>query len=322
MPPFEERLVAVVVGTAAVVAIAVCGVVIPMILADIHTLHDTVLDAVHDFRFETDVAWKDVMLVRTALDPPTPSSSRPEDVRSLLRVKRQSFADLPEWCQCEPIVLNCPPGPAGPPGEPGQPGPPGLPGNPGVDGKPAPLPPPHPPAIRPPYAMGETAEFGYGEAPLGEECIKCPPGPPGPIGPPGPEGLPGPTGRPGARGRPGSAGKPGPMGPPGDIGAEGWAGVPGPRGQAGRSSYRLICGPGQPGPPGPPGNPGLPGAPGQKGKSGEQGPPGLAGKSGAKGKKGSTGIPGIPGREGYPGSDAHYCKCPPRTMSFYSVYPI
>uniref|UniRef100_A0A0K0CYB3 Col_cuticle_N domain-containing protein n=1 Tax=Angiostrongylus cantonensis TaxID=6313 RepID=A0A0K0CYB3_ANGCA len=255
-----------------------------------------VLDSVALFRMETDSAWIDMMDIQITVTPP--SQQRQNPFESIFRKKRQNFQGLPEWCYCEPIKINCLPGPPGPPGRPGITGPPGRPGLPGRDNTQV-----YAPLTCPPVSRA---------------CIRCPPGAPGRSGPPGPIGPPGSIGRPGIPGNRGKNGLPGRRGLPGDKGSPG---LPGRMGPPGRPGLDGRTGRGRPGPQGPQGRPGSQGrlgSPGKVGLPGVMGKPGPQGSPGLRGRPGNDGQPGRPGSVGLPGNDAAYCPCPARSRAYLS----
>ncbi|XGW24466.1 hypothetical protein V3C99_006131, partial [Haemonchus contortus] len=321
---FEERLISCVASACALIATVACGVVMPLLLREMHGIQDTVLEAVQDFRMDTDSAWSKMMRYQFSLTSLGASSSASEDATSIFRPKRQSYSGLPSWCMCEPLENICPPGPKGPPGLKGPPGPPGLPGKPGESGRPGVGPMGCPPSIRPPISFAEAVSLGYQLPPpaIGlKQCIRCRAGPPGLPGPTGPQGPPGPPGLTGPSGQPGKEGAMGPMGPPGEKGNPGEPGLPGEPGTRGRPGMRSAKNPGPAGPRGPPGKPGKVGPPGKTGNIGKPGKSGPVGKIGLPGMPGARGKPGNPGNPGAPGRDGLYCKCAPRTLPLFAMYP-
>ncbi|XGW22024.1 hypothetical protein V3C99_004744, partial [Haemonchus contortus] len=110
----EKQLVAAA-TTASVVALTACLIVLPGLYKELIEVHDLVMDAVAVFRQQTDTAWNEMMAIHTRLLPP---SEPMNPFTSIFRSKRKA---LPPWCHCEPIKVDCPPGPAGPPGPPGLP---------------------------------------------------------------------------------------------------------------------------------------------------------------------------------------------------------
>lgn len=73
------------------------------------------LDGVQTFRVETDSAWTKMMEIQVKALPESKPLVNP--FQTFIRHRRQ--AGLPEYCICQPVVRNCPPGPQGPPGPPG-----------------------------------------------------------------------------------------------------------------------------------------------------------------------------------------------------------
>ncbi|VDP24008.1 unnamed protein product [Heligmosomoides polygyrus] len=199
---------------------------------------------------------------------------------------------LPNPCRCSQPSPLCPAGPKGPPGDRGEDG---ESGKTGKDGQP-----------------GQGIDKEYDDEVV--VCFSCPPGP---VGLPGPEGDIGPPGNPGLKGDSGELGEDGPNGPPGEEGPpgeDGYDGAPGGDGEPGTNGITIIN------PPGPRGEAGPRGPSGRRGEdaplsvASPPGPPGDPGEPGSTGSSGAPGPSGVTGAVGERGSDALYCRCPPRTL--------
>ncbi|VDM38963.1 unnamed protein product [Toxocara canis] len=83
----------------------------------LYNVYDEVIDGVQLFRVQTDTAWSEMMEIQISMSPP--SKPRENPFNTIFRRKRQDFSGLPAYCQCEPIKVECPPGPPGPAGDPG-----------------------------------------------------------------------------------------------------------------------------------------------------------------------------------------------------------
>ncbi|VDM69724.1 unnamed protein product [Strongylus vulgaris] len=119
---YEERILVGVAIICSLSAIIACLITFPAIATEMSDIQAMVDAAVQSFRVDTDLAWDTVMEVKMAFSPSSKSPS--QALESIFRPKRRSaiFANLPDYCICEPIEPKCEPGPPGPPGPPGEPG--------------------------------------------------------------------------------------------------------------------------------------------------------------------------------------------------------
>ncbi|EYC19893.1 hypothetical protein Y032_0023g769 [Ancylostoma ceylanicum] len=284
LPEHRNMSTAFVLATSAASVVTISMLIaMGVIVNDINSLREEIMDGMKDFRVDTDGAWE--MIIAAYADP---NNHPPKQKRAA------ADPQIDPKCPCAAPKANCP---AGPPGAPGNPGPPG---EPGTDGKP-----------------GTPGLSGIGvlvQQTTENTCVRCPAGPPGvmgPSGPPGPQGPLGPQGRPGPPGNSGGDGMPGPRGEKGNDGYPGARGQPGASGLSGTQYTPGM--PGRVGAPGLPGPPGVPGKTGEDGHQGMDGQPGPVGMRGNDGRPGQDGSPGRPGNPGNPGQDAHYCSCPSRS---------
>ncbi|VDM37832.1 unnamed protein product [Toxocara canis] len=114
---YEAKVIACTAVLLSSLSILTCLLVIPSLFNTINQLHNDVVDGVQVFRVETDNAWTQMMDVQVSMSPK--SKPRENPFNSVFRQKRQNFAGLPHYCQCEPPKRNCPPGPPGPSGDQG-----------------------------------------------------------------------------------------------------------------------------------------------------------------------------------------------------------
>uniref|UniRef100_A0A0N5AQL9 Col_cuticle_N domain-containing protein n=1 Tax=Syphacia muris TaxID=451379 RepID=A0A0N5AQL9_9BILA len=284
----ETQVLVCLAGFCSTIVIFTCIAFLPSMYFTVTELHEKVVESVHIFRVETDLAWSKMVAIRSKLPDKKPIAN---PFQTFVRHKRH--AKLPAWCLCQPR-RECPPGPPGPPGDPGPNGPPGPPGIPGQDN----------------YDIPQSTSCNVET----KVCVKCPPGPPGPPGPDGAAGPQGPPGPQGPRGKSGNEGPPGPLGPLGPQGPPGRPGPVGIQGPAGRDGIRIVGTRGPKGPIGPPGAAGRCGPPGVPGPTGQMGDIGPQGPKGMSGRPGPPGIPGAPGKQGLPGNvERYYCNnCPSR----------
>ncbi|KAK6042638.1 nematode cuticle collagen domain protein, partial [Cooperia oncophora] len=101
---------------ASIAALTACVIVLPGLYRDLVEIHGLVMDTVAAFRLETDSAWNEMRIIHARLLPPSRPHRNP--FTSIFRSKKHS---LPAWCICEPMKIDCPPGPVGPPGPAGLP---------------------------------------------------------------------------------------------------------------------------------------------------------------------------------------------------------
>uniref|UniRef100_A0A915BXA4 Nematode cuticle collagen N-terminal domain-containing protein n=1 Tax=Parascaris univalens TaxID=6257 RepID=A0A915BXA4_PARUN len=294
---YEIKLIAFGVVLCSACAVLACIIVVPSLYITINEMHEEIIDTIEFFRIRTDFAWSQLMHIRAQINF---RKSNEERLNKVFRWKRQNFAALASFCQYDREEKKCPPGIPGPPGDPGSEGPAGPCGPPGAD------------------FNGTITERACILGLTG--CIICPPGPSGEPGPAGPPGPPGPNGMRGQAGPPGKEGPPGLRGEPGEQGAVGLTGPPGAMGLPGKDGKKHRGRPGPKGPPGPPGPIGKKGPDGEEGPVGQPGPMGSVGVVGRIGPVGEKGRPGARGKIGFPGGDATYCSCPPRTVVYIARF--